>query len=246
MSDFESVEMKIHVAAACAVILAATAGCSRSQAEDKVFDAKVHAYLLAHPEVLLEMQEAYTRKQIANESAGVQKKIATLHKQIFDDPRDPSVGPKTAKVTVVEFFDYRCPHCKEAAPEVLALMRAHPDVRFVFKEFPIFGATSQAAAGAALAANQQGKYLPVYSALMADRAVDAAAVSKILSENGLSTEKSKALAESDAVKTQLADVKQLAIDLGVEGTPGFVVNGHYVVGADMAQLTKLIDQETKR
>jgi protein-disulfide isomerase len=232
-------------AALCAALLLAAGACARPQADDKAFGDKVHAYLLAHPEVLLEMQEAYVRKQTSAEANTVQSHVPALRKQIFDDPRDPSVGPKDAKVTVVEFFDYRCPHCKDAAPDVLNLIRTHPDVRFVFKEMPIFGPQSQAAAAAALAANQQGKYLPVYAGLMTDRAVDAQSVKQVLAQSGLNPAQVEAAAADPKIAAHIADVARLASSLGISGTPGFLVNDRYVAGADIPALTKAIDEQKK-
>ena len=262
-------------AALCAALLLAIGACSRPEAGDKTaaakaqagpmalaqaearapaqpevvvdkdFGDKVHAYLLAHPEVILEMQDAYVHRQAANEATQVQSHLSSLRQQIFDDPRDPSVGPKHAKVTVVEFFDYRCPHCKDAAPDVLNLIRTHPDVRFVFKEMPIFGEQSQAAAAVALAANRQGKYLPVYQALMADHAVNQESISQILTQTGLNPTRTLEESSDPKIATQIADIARQASSLGVTGTPGFLVNNHYVAGADIPALTKLIDQQRK-
>jgi protein-disulfide isomerase len=234
-------------AALCAALLLAAGACTKAATDDKTFDEKVHAYLLAHPEVLLEMQDAYVARQANAEATQVHAHLAALRKQIFDDPRDPSVGPKDAKVTVVEFFDYRCPHCKDAAPDVLALIKAHPDVRFVFKELPIFGPQSQAAAAAAIAAYQQGpgKYLDIYRDLMADHSVDADSIGQILAKNGLEPKRTLALAAAPKVAAQIADVSRLATDLGVQGTPGFFVNDQYVSGADIPALKKAIEAPQK-
>jgi protein-disulfide isomerase len=232
-------------AALCAALLLAAGACTRATTDDKSFDDKVHAYLLAHPEVLLEMQDAYVAKQTNSEAAEVRSHLAALKTQIFNDPRDPSVGPKDAKVTVVEFADYRCPHCKEAAPDVLALIKAHPDVRFVFKELPIFGPQSQAAAAAAIAAYRQGKYLDVYRDLMADHSVDADSINQILAKNGLDPKHTLDVAADPKVAAQIADVSHLASTLGVQGTPGFLVNDQYVSGADIPALTKAIETAQK-
>jgi protein-disulfide isomerase len=237
--------MKPARTALTVALLVALAACTKTGAHDKAFEDKVHAYLLAHPEVLLEMQEAYVRKQATTEASQVESHVAKLQTKIFDDPRDPSVGPKDAKVTVVEFFDYRCPHCKDAANDYLALIKAHPDVRFVFKEMPIFGAPSQAAASAALAANAQGKYLGVYSALMADHAVDQDSISQILKDNGLDPARTMLAAADPKYAAQITDVSHLAADLGVTGTPGFLINGKYVAGADIDTVGKLIDAQKK-
>lgn len=235
-------------AALCAALLLAAGACTKVAADDKSFDEKVHTYLLAHPEVLLEMQDAYVAKQANAEATQVHSHLTALRKQIFDDPRDPSAGPKDAKVTVVEFFDYRCPHCKDAAPDVLALIKAHPDVRFVFKELPIFGPQSQAAAAAAIAAYEQGpgKYLDIYRDLMADHSVDADSIGQILAKNGLEPKHTLALAAAPKVASQIADVSRLASSLGVEGTPGFLVNDQYVSGANIPALQQAIETQQKK
>jgi protein-disulfide isomerase len=232
-------------AALCAALLLAAGACTKVGAEDKSFDEKVHAYLLAHPEVLLEMQDAYVAKQANTEATQVRSHLAALKTQVFDDPRDPTFGPKDARVTVVEFFDYRCPHCKEAAPEVLALIKAYPDVRFVFKELPIFGPQSQAAAAAALATYPQGKYLDVYRDLMADHSVDADSINQILVKNGLEPKHTLALAADPKVSAQIADVSRLATSLGVQGTPGFLVNDQYVSGANISALKQAIEAQQR-
>lgn len=233
-------------AAMCATLLLAAGACTKAAADDKAFDARVHAYLLAHPEVLLEAQDALAVKQANAEATQVQAHLAALKPQIFDDPRDASVGPKDAKVTVVEFFDYRCPHCKDAAPDLLALIKAHPEVRFVFKELPIFGPQSQAAAAAAIASNQQGKFLDVYRDLMADHAVDADSIHQILARDGLDPKHTLALAADPKVAAQIADVARLASSLGVQGTPGFLVNDQYVSGADIPALKTAIEAQEQK
>jgi protein-disulfide isomerase len=234
-------------AALCVALLLTAGACTKAAANDKAFDEKVHAYLLAHPEVLLEMQDAYVAKQANTESTQVRSRLAALRTQVFDDPRDPSVGPKDAKVTVVEFSDYRCPHCKDAAPDVLALIKAHPDVRFVFKELPIFGPQSQAAAAAAIATYQEahGKYLDVYRDLMADHDVDADSIDQILAKNGLESKRTLALAADPKIAAQIADISHLAASLGVDGTPGFLINDQYVSGADIPALKKAIETQQK-
>lgn len=239
--------MKPVRAAAIAALLIGVSACGRA-AGDKAFDDHVHAYLVAHPEVLLEMQEAYEKKQVSDEAAKVETHIASLRRQIFDDPRDPSIGPKAAKVTVVEFFDYRCPYCKAAAPDYVALIKANPDVRFVFKELPlsIHGPEARAAAAASLASNHDGKYLGVYSSMMADKTVDIDAIYAVLAKAGLDAKKTEVAANDPKISAQIDDVARLATNLGVSGTPGFLVNNHYVAGANMETLTKLIQDEKKK
>src|SRR5689334_12549783 len=74
---------------------------------------------------------------------------------LFHQNSDPVAGNPKGKVTVVEFFDYQCSHCMTMAPVIEAIIKNNPNVRVVFKDFPIRGPVSEFAAKAALAANKQ-------------------------------------------------------------------------------------------
>ena len=130
---------------------------------------------------------------------------------------------------MIEFFDFRCPGCKATAPEVLRLMQAHPDVRFVFKDWPILDRpgedVSHMAARAAQAAHRQGKYLPVFRAMMAEPALDEAAIARILSENGVSLLQAQEAMASADVARHLGDIHTAAAALSLSGTPTFFING---------------------
>ena len=155
--------------AAGAIALSAC-GAKSAGKSDAAFDAKVHAYLIAHPEVVQEALTALQAKQDAADAAVAKLAINKQRAAIEHDARDFVANPN-GKITVTEFYDYRCPHCINAAPAVLELIQKNPDVRFVFKEFPIFGETSDLAAQGAVAVKRAGgDYLAVYRELMATKA----------------------------------------------------------------------------
>ena len=212
----------------------------------RAFNRGVHDYIVGHPEVLLEAQAAYARKQDEAMATRAKAVIRARQAEIFADARDPFVGPRDARVSVVQFFDYRCPHCKaEAAPAVEALIRKYPNVKFIFKEWPIFGGPSQTAARAALGAWREGRYLPVYVALMADRDVTPETIDQALRGAGLDPGKTLADAASPEIARQLADVQSLAMALGADGTPAFIVGDTMVPGARMDQVEALIRKGLK-
>lgn len=161
------------------------------------------------------------------------------------DARDPAFGPANAKVTVIEFFDFRCPGCKAVAHDYRALMAAHPEVRFVFKDWPILDRgddiTSQYAARAALAAHQQGKYLEVYDALMTERALSIEAIDAILAAHGVDMARAKAAIAAPDTTRHIADIHTTAAALRLRGTPTFFVNGKASPGIDPAEIGKLIE-----
>lgn len=126
----------------------------------------VKSYLINNPEVLAQTAEALKQKQMLARKKAADTAISKNKAQLFDDPNSPSVGSANPKVYLVEFFDYQCGHCKDLQKPLEALLKANPTLKIIFKDFPIFGRNSEAAAQVALAANEQGKYIPVHNALM--------------------------------------------------------------------------------
>ena len=207
--------------------------------------SNVRAYLLEHPEVLQEAQMALQTKDAEAAVEETNQAAAANAGLLAPDARDPAFGPANAKVTVIEFFDFRCPGCKAVAHDYRALMAAHPEVRFVFKDWPILDRgddiTSQYAARAALAAHQQGKYLEVYDALMTERALSIEAIDAILAAHGLDMARAKAAIAAPDTTRHIADIHTTAAALRLRGTPTFFVNGKASPGIDPAEIGKLIE-----
>ncbi len=218
---------------------AALAGCHRSEDTPAGFDARVRAYLLAHPEVIQEAADRLQAKAAADDAAAQRKAAAelpSLRAALERDPRDFVANPR-GRVTVTEFFDYRCPHCIDAAPAVIALIRANPHVRFVFKEMPIFGATSEHAARAAMEVKAAGgDYLGLYQRFMQTRPLDDAQIDQIASRMGAGPP------AAPAETRQLADTAALFNKLSLIGTPAFIVGDTIVPGEDMDAVLAAIAQ----
>jgi protein-disulfide isomerase len=111
-----------------AMLLAAAlalTGCQK--VDDATFNARVHAYLVQHPEVIREAAlKLAANDRLAAESNAVET-LAKRRTELEHDPRDFVANPG-GKFTVVEFFDYRCGYCKSAAPEVVKIIQENPDV----------------------------------------------------------------------------------------------------------------------
>lgn len=208
------------------------------------FDGRVRSYLLENPEILQEVSVALQAREDGAIVDTINQRAASDASLLAPDARDPAFGPADAKVTVVEFFDFRCPGCKLTAPEVLRLMQTHPDVRFVFKDWPILDRgtddTSHYAARAARAAHLQGRYLPVFSALMAEPALTKAAVDRILAANGVDVPAAKAAMAGPDIAGGLADIQMSATGLGLRGTPTFFVNGRASASIEPADIDRAI------
>lgn len=209
------------------------------------FGGRVRAYLIENPQVLDEVLAARQANEEQSRVETINAAVKANPALLAPDARDPSFGPADAKVTVIEFFDFRCPGCKAVAPDFRALMAAHPEVRFVFKDWPILDrgddVTSQYAARAALAAHQQGKYLEVYDALMSERAVDRAGIDGILAANGVDMTKAQAAIASPEMTRHVTDIHTVAATLGLQGTPTFFVNGKASASIEPGEIAKLIE-----
>ena len=130
------------------------------------FERRVRAFLLEHPEVIAEAISRLESRRGEEEATEAQAALKSRADEVFRDPDSPVGGNPHGDVTLVEFFDYNCPYCRQVAPLMLQAEAADPKLRLVFKEFPILGPGSTFAAKAALAAHKQGKYLAFHHALM--------------------------------------------------------------------------------
>lgn len=208
------------------------------------FGQQVRTYLVENPQVLDEVLAARQQQEEQGAVSAINAAVKANPALLAVDSRDPAFGPADAKVTVIEYFDFRCGGCKAVAPEYRALMAANPDVRFVFKDWPILDqgqtVTSQYAARAALAAHQQGKYLEVYDALMSAPALDQDIIDGILAEKGVNMTQARAAIVSDDMTRHVADIHTAAATMGLRGTPTFFINGKAAPNIDPAYVAKMI------
>lgn len=188
----------------------------------------VHDYLLNNPQIMLQMGQKLQQQQVAQaEQAQQQAKqtIPTLATELFRAPTSPVGGDISGTVTLVEFFDYQCSHCRDMSTVVDGLMQQNANLRVVYKEFPIFGASSDFAARAALAAARQGKYQAFHDALMqAPLPLTQKAVLDLAKSQGIDANKLQADMNSQAVSDELKQNEQLASKLKLLGTPAFIVS----------------------
>jgi len=194
----------------------------------------LHAYLVSHPDVLVEMTNKLQARQDADQDNTRQAAVGKLGLKPFFDPRVAFVtGPANARTTVVEFFDYNCPYCRASVPAVKKFYDAHKNARFAFIEFPIKGRLSTIAARAAVAARQQPeKYVAFHFALMSqDGVVDENTLYAVARKTGLDVARLKSDMASPSVDMALARAHTLAEAAGIDGTPAFIVDGKMREGA---------------
>ncbi len=169
--------------------------------------------------------------QVADAS-GIDAVMAARRDEIYNDPDAPVGGNPDGDVTIVEFFDYNCPYCREVAGVLDELRQSDPGIRIVYKEFPILGPDSVIAARAALAAHRQGKYFDLHDALMLGRrAAGEDMVLRVAGITGLDTERLQADMQDPAIQAIIERNLDLAHALGIRATPSFVIDDKVYAGA---------------
>jgi protein-disulfide isomerase len=143
---------------------------------------------------------------------------------LFHHSSDPVAGSANGKITIVEFFDYQCSHCVDMAPVINSIIQSNPDVRVVFKDFPIRGPMSEFAARAAIAANKQGKYYEFSHALLGTSlSLNEDTVFDIAKSVGIDVSKLKKDMNSSYVTDEIKNTYGLAQEFKITGTPAFFI-----------------------
>jgi protein-disulfide isomerase len=217
-------------------VMADNVNTSMSDTQKKEVEKVVHDYLINNPEVLIEASQALQQKQQQNMQQQAQSAISENAAQLFQGTITTIGNPK-GNVTLVEFFDYQCIHCKKMSPVIADLIKKDSGLRVVYKEFPIFGKSSELASKAALAAGMQGKYMVMHEALFnMDKHLDEAMVLDAAKKLGLNMLKLKKDMNSKEVTDMLDANKQLGEKLHLMGTPAFIVastpNGQFKTGSE--------------
>jgi protein-disulfide isomerase len=217
-------------------------------AQRQSIQAIVNDYLTKNPDVLvgaLHKAEAELDRDADAKTAAL---IALYRHQLYDNPQTPVGGNPQGKITLVEFFDYRCPYCKETQPSIEKLAAEDGQLRLVYKEFPILGPVSVTAAHAALAAGRQGKYEAFHRTMMAARGnITDDTVFAVAKSVGLDVVQLKRDMAAPEVKEAVEANTKLAEALGITGTPSFVIGDRLVPGAvDLAGLHKLVADPAKK
>lgn len=187
-------------------------------------DRSTREYLLANPEVLPEAMEVLQRRDLA-------ARIGPLRGQLEAPFPGAILGNPAGSVTLVEFSDYACSYCRQSVADVAALIAANPDLKVVMREYPILTSESVDAARMALAAAQQGRYAQFHDAMFRLGPPSAATIEAAAKEAGVDLAKARAAIATGAFDAQLQANTQLAAQIGISGTPGWVIGDQALNGA---------------
>ncbi len=225
-----------------------------SETQQTAIKGIVKQYIQQHPEVVMDAIYTMREKQLQDHIQYAQKVIRERATDVFNAPHDLVFGDLQGAVTLVEFLDYQCTHCKAMHDIVDALKAENPKLRIVIKELPIFGDSSVLGAKAVMAAYQQSpvKAWSLHKLLLAEKnALTDQRIWQLAEKVQLNLKRLKKVSQSKEIADRLEKTQTLANSMRVMGTPVFVVGRRdgmkftFVPGAtSKAHLNELIKQMT--
>lgn len=197
---------------------------SAGQTDDAEFGKRVHAYIVEHPEVLVEAADKLRTQ-------GGRDQLADLADAIEKPFPGAVLGNPNGTVTLVEFTDFACTFCRTSVADVEAVIAANPDLKVVIRELPIIAPTSDDAARWGLAAAEQGKYPAFHKAMFAAGRTDPASIEGAARAAGLDLDRARKFAQDPRVSSEIEANIGFARKLGIDGTPSWVVGEQLFTGA---------------
>jgi protein-disulfide isomerase len=208
----------------------------------------VRDYLLREPEVLAEALGRLQQRKAAAAAIKAKQAVHDHQQALFSDPTSPVEGNAQGTIAIVEFFDYRCVHCRHVAATLDRLVSGNASVRVIYKNFPVLGEPSVLAARAAVAAQQQGGWAKLHRAMLAfqgDFTVEN--ILTIGKSVGLDAARLKTDMMSPATQKTVRENMTLAAALGLDATPSFVIGDRVIRGALSPEaLQAIIDEEGRK
>lgn len=211
--------------------------------EDRIKELVLEA-IRENPGIVFEAAQLFEEQQQASQALVAAQVLATERDALERDPNAPVLGNPEGDVTVVEFFDYNCPYCRRVKPHMEALLAADPNVRVVYREWPILGEGSVFAARAALASRNQGKYDEFHWAMMGlNGRAEEATVIRAAEEIGLNIAQLRRDMTAPEIDEHIQTSMRLSRAIGFSGTPSFVIGDNLAPGLiDADQMISMVNQ----
>lgn len=191
-------------------------------------------YIAENPEKIIESLQGMQAKSAQDMHSKASEAVKSHLDALGDDENSPVIGSDESGITIVEFFDYHCGYCKRMSDTIQRAVKAHPDVKFIFKEFPILSDESTQAARASLAVYYLNpkRYFDFYMMLMKHQgSFTQEALDDYAGQAQVDLDAFHKEMQSERVTNELKATQELAAEIGVQGTPALVVGEDFIPGA---------------
>lgn len=218
-----------------------------SSAELSGGEGQISAYIKDNPKEIIDAVNAYMAGEQDRSNAASLESIKSNKDFLENGKIHPVLGNPKGDVTLVEFLDYNCGYCKKAYPVVMEAIQKDPKLRVVLIEIPILHETSALAAQWALAAHKLGGYEKFHQQLMENTVpISAELLATFAKTAGLDVDKMKEAATSGEIVEQVGQNLSKAQEMGINGTPGFIIGDNVIRGfVEYPGLKSAIDEARK-
>ena len=224
-----------------------------SEEETKAIEEIVRNYILEHPEIIPEAVGILQARQEAIHQQEMSAAVIANQDKLLNDGFSVVVGNPDGDVTLVEFYDYRCPYCVQSHGDVKRLLANDPNLRVVYKQFPVKDRQGEepislTAARMSQAIAKQGVFLfeEFQDRVMAlNTQINIEDLGRISSEIGVDMTRLQLDLQEHAILDGIRDNFTLARDIGITGTPSFIVGEKVFVGALGYERMKAIIDEAR-
>jgi protein-disulfide isomerase len=210
-----------------------TTAATFSDAQRTEIESIIKDYLTnKHPEVMAQGLQALQQREQESAQAKTKAEVSNSKDKIFNDPTSPFSGNPKANVTIVEFYDYQCGYCKMSEESLEKIVKEDKNVKLIYKDFPILGPASAEAAKASLASVKQGKFQAFHDSMMTKKDhLSSDMIYQVAKDVGLDVDKLKKDMADASVNDIINNNLKLGQDIGVRGTPMFIINDNIYPGA---------------
>ncbi len=208
---------------------------------EKQIENIIEKYILENPEVIIESLEKFTANQKEKEKESIVNILNNFYdSKIYESL--PRIGNIESKLIIIEFIDYNCGYCRKTLPTIAKLIKNFDNIQIVFIDYPILSESSETAARASLAANEQNAYFEYHTILLNNKkSINEDILYKIAKELSLDIEKFKKDMSSEKIKNNIIKNVKFANSLKIRGTPSFIIGKQILPGAyDYEKLKKII------
>lgn len=207
----------------------------------------VEKWVVANPLVIFDAVNNHLQGNTKEAEAKAADALKSNHAFLYEDDRHPVLGNRNGDVTIVEFLDYNCGYCKKAYEVLAQVIAEDANVKVVLIEIPILHESSGLAARWALAANRLGNYAEFHKSLMQHKGPITEEILTGFAQNaGLDAAKVKELAETPEIGAIVGENLQKANEMGISGTPGFIIGEQIIRGYVEAPVMKQVIAETRK
>ncbi|MCC3860901.1 DsbA family protein [Pseudemcibacter aquimaris] len=187
-------------------------------------NAMIRDYILTNPEIIPDAIEVLRARQNANA-------LLESEELLYNDGYSHIEGNPDGDITIVEFYDYNCGYCKQVPEDLARLLEEDGNIRVIFKELPILAESSEYASIAAMAAQKQGKFMDFHNALMQNRRqLTEELILEIARDSGIDEEQLLQDMADPEIEANIMKNKYLVQNLGISGTPGFIIGTQVIPG----------------